>query len=242
MVWVVKHVIIIANSHPLWWRQFHTLGLSSTTPRNPHGGVRGSQWVSVSWFGLRGHSLGAVPQSRLSSLPGIHCRHLGQLRHVTPLTWRGNSLAWELGSSREAASTRSYGAGQRMGNNYLVHMRRCNSPIWVMWKYQHKCILGAHNRVKRHTLYPRHHSWAFVIPKNARNAESKYQAKAVPILLLARCFDNLHLLLQWCSAGFQTLDISYLKCRSNHSATLAWCVIVCAHGCERNTACLKSIF
>jgi hypothetical protein len=42
----------------------------------------GSQQVPVSRFGLRGHSLGAVPKPRLSSPSGLHCRHLGRSADV----------------------------------------------------------------------------------------------------------------------------------------------------------------
>ncbi len=37
-LWVVKHAIPISNSSPLW-HPFHTLKLSSTTPRDPHRGM-----------------------------------------------------------------------------------------------------------------------------------------------------------------------------------------------------------
>ncbi len=58
--------------------------------------------------------------------------------------------------------------------------------------------------------------------RNSWNAKDKHQPGAVPILLLLTgCFDNLPLLKQRFLAGFWTHGISYLKCQSNHLATLA---------------------
>jgi hypothetical protein len=62
--------------------------------------TREFQQGPVSWFGLYGHSLGAVPQPRLLSPSGLHCRHFWEKRrcvsvllpqHGTTLTLRGNS-------------------------------------------------------------------------------------------------------------------------------------------------------
>jgi hypothetical protein len=50
--------------------------------------------------------------------------------------------------------------------------------------------VSARNQVRRHRLYPGHYSKVFVIPENAQKSETKHQSKAVPILLLANCFDK----------------------------------------------------
>ncbi len=91
-VQVVRHAIPIANSCPRW-HPFHTLGPSSTTlwdscGRQVTGACsRGFQRAPVSWFfGLPGHSLGAVPQPRLlsplrssSQVSQEKCRHVSVL-------------------------------------------------------------------------------------------------------------------------------------------------------------------
>jgi hypothetical protein len=100
--------------------------------------TRGSQQVPASRFGLCGHSLGAVPQPRLLSPSCLHCRHLQEkCRHVsvllpqrgTALTLRGNFSMKVLASQTEAASARSYGAGQITEIKYQLHMGRYNGPI-----------------------------------------------------------------------------------------------------------------
>jgi hypothetical protein len=61
----LKHAIPIAKSPP---HDAHSIPWDSVVlPLGTLGGAwaRGSQRVPVSWFGLRGHSLGAVPQPRL---------------------------------------------------------------------------------------------------------------------------------------------------------------------------------
>ena len=101
-------------------------------------GVPTSPCISV--IGLRGHSLGAVPQPRLlsplrSSSQAFQekCRRVSVLlpQHRTALTGRGNSflLALELGCfSREAAIARCYAAGRRTGKNYRLQMGDTTAP------------------------------------------------------------------------------------------------------------------
>ena len=71
-----------------------------------------------------------------------------------------------------------------MGNNYQLHMGKCNGPDQVVQKNGHECTISERNQVGRHGLYSRHYSRVFAAPKNARNTETKHQSGAVPILLL----------------------------------------------------------
>jgi hypothetical protein len=94
----------------------------------------------ISVIGLHGHSLGAVPQPRLSSPLRSSsqafqekCRCVSVLlsQHRIALTGRGNSflLALELGwFSREAAIARCYGARQGTGIYYQLHMGGTTAP------------------------------------------------------------------------------------------------------------------
>ncbi len=47
-----------------------------------------------------------------------------------------------LASQTEAASACSYGAGQRTGINYQLHMGRYNGPIWVVKKHNTNLLLA----------------------------------------------------------------------------------------------------
>ncbi len=90
-VQVIKHVILIANSCPRW-HPFHTLGLSSNTLWDPRGwlleghaqGVPTRPCILV--IGLRGNSLGAVPQPWfLSPLGSSSQAFRDKRRHVSVL-------------------------------------------------------------------------------------------------------------------------------------------------------------
>jgi hypothetical protein len=54
-----------------------------------------------------------------------------------------------------------------------------------MQKHGHECTISKRDQVGRHGLYSRHYSRVFIAPKNAQNAETKCQSRAIPILLLA---------------------------------------------------------
>jgi hypothetical protein len=96
------------------------------------------------------------------------------------LTLRGNFSMKVWASQIEAASTCSYGAGQRTGFNYRLHMGRYNGPDQVMQKHRHKSTIGKRHQVGRHGLYSGHDSGVFIAPSNAQNAETKRQSGAVP--------------------------------------------------------------
>jgi hypothetical protein len=49
--------------------------------------------------------------------------------HGTALTLRGNFSMKVWAPQIEAARARSYGAGQRMGINYQLHMGRYSGPV-----------------------------------------------------------------------------------------------------------------
>jgi hypothetical protein len=51
-------------------------------------------------------------------------------------------------------------------------------------------IFSIRSQVRKHGLYPGHYSRIFVLPKNAQNAETKRQLRAVLIILLANCFND----------------------------------------------------
>jgi hypothetical protein len=93
--------------------------------------------------------------------------------HGTALTLRGNFSMKVWASQIEAASTRSYGAGQRIGINYRLHMGRFNGFVQVVQKHGHESTISKHHQVGRHGLYSGHYSGVFVAPTNARNAETK---------------------------------------------------------------------
>jgi hypothetical protein len=91
-------------------------------------------------IGLRGHSLGAVPQPRLLfSLGSSLQAFLGEVQTCvcSPSSTQDSSdqegqlflLALELGGfSREAAIACCYGAMRRTGNNYRLHMGDTTAP------------------------------------------------------------------------------------------------------------------
>jgi hypothetical protein len=147
---VVKHAILIAKSSPPW-RPFHTLELSSTTPWDPRGGMHNGVptspciLVSTQWPQLGGlfHNLDSVPVR--SSLQAFweKCRRVSVLlpHHKTALTLRGNFSMKVWASQIEAASARSYSAGQRMGINYQLHMGRYNGPVQVVQKHRHESTI-----------------------------------------------------------------------------------------------------
>jgi hypothetical protein len=101
-------------------------------------------------------------------------------QHGTALTLRGNFSGKVLASQTEAASARSYGAGQRTRIKYQLHMGRYNGPIQVMQEHRHEYTISKCHQVGRHGLYSGHYSGVFVAPTNARNAETKHQSGAVP--------------------------------------------------------------
>jgi hypothetical protein len=172
---VVKHVIPIAKSSPPC-RPFHTLELSSTTPWDPRGGVHKgvptspciSVWTPWPQLGGLFHSLDSVPiRSSLQAFWEKRRRVSVLLPHQgTALTLRGNFSMKVWASQIEAASVCSYGAGQRMGINYRLHMGRYNGPIQVVQKHGHKSIISKRHQVGRHGLYSGHYSGVFVAPTN----------------------------------------------------------------------------
>ncbi len=182
-------------------------------------------------IGLHGHSLGAVPQSRLSSPLRSSsqrfqkkCRRVSVLlpQHRTALTGRGNSLALELGCfSREAAIARCYGARQGTGNNCQLHMgdtmapsKSCRSTdmnvlLAIITKWEDMgCTLGT---TPGYSLLPRTHKM-----QKPGVSQGLY-----PILLLA--------LLTLMTSPYTSLDVSQdlnprpqlLKASVYHSATSA---------------------
>ncbi len=52
--------------------------------------------------------------------------------------WHVANMLATFSAKREAASARIYGAGQRRGNNYRLHLGRCNGLVWVMQKHSAK--------------------------------------------------------------------------------------------------------
>ncbi len=103
-------------------------------------------------------------------------------------------------------------------------MGRCNGTVWVVQKHGHKWTITKRNQVRRHGLYSGHYSGVFIAPKIAQNAETKRQAGAVPILLLA--------FLALTTSAYTSLGVSQglnpqrwlLKASVYHSATSAvWC-------------------
>jgi hypothetical protein len=63
-------------------------------------------------------------------------------RCVSVLLPGGNFSKKVLASQTEAASTRSYGAGQRTGSKYQSHMGRYNCPVQVVQKHGHGSLLA----------------------------------------------------------------------------------------------------
>ncbi len=84
-----------------------------------------------------------------------------------------------------------------------------------IWHYAHKEIL-ARNQVGRHSMYSGHHPRIFATPKNARNAETKRQSGAVPILLLVIPAST--------TSAYSSLNV--LQELNHYSATSAVC---CRH-------------
>jgi hypothetical protein len=101
-------------------------------------------------------------------------------QHGTALTLRGNFSMKVMASHIEAASARCYGAGQRTGINYRLHMKRYNNPVRVVQKHGHESTFSDRNQVGRHGLYSGHYSGVFVASENARKAETKHQSGTVP--------------------------------------------------------------
>ncbi len=131
---------------------------------------------------------GAVPQPRLRPRQVFIAGITGEVQtcvfllphHGTALTLRGNFSMKIWTSQIEAASPRSYGAGQRTGINYQLHMGRYNSPIQVVQKQGHESTISKRHQVGRQGLYSGHYSGVFVAAMNAQNAETKHQSGAVP--------------------------------------------------------------
>jgi hypothetical protein len=73
----------------------------------------------------------------------------------------------------------------KAGIKCLSHTAKQEGPTQVAQKCGHKFHIGMCNQVERHRTYSGHYSGVFVAPKNTRNAETKRQSGAVPILLLA---------------------------------------------------------
>ncbi len=151
----------------------------------------------ISGFGLRGHSLGAVPQPRLLSPLGSSSQVFQEKRrhvsvclsqHGAALTGRGKLclLALECGCfSGEAAIARCYGARRGTGNYYQLHMRETTAPSESCRSTDTNVLLATRNQVGRHGLYPGHHSGIFVAPRTHKMQKPSVGQGLYPILLLA---------------------------------------------------------
>jgi hypothetical protein len=164
-----------------------------------HGGVlkRVPTSPCILVIGLRGHSLGVVPQPRLlspmrSSLQAFQekCRHVSVLlsQHETALTGRGNSfVSVRVGVLLRRSCHRTL-LWCKAGNGKLLPIahERYNGPVQVVRKHGHECIISGvatRNQVGRHGLYPGHYSGIFVAPRTHKM--QKPSVSQGPILLLA---------------------------------------------------------
>jgi hypothetical protein len=59
-------------------------------------------------------------------------------------------------------------------------MGRYNGPVRVVQKHGHESTISKCHQVGRHGLYSGNDSGVFIVPLNARNAETKRQSGAVP--------------------------------------------------------------
>jgi hypothetical protein len=149
--------------HSIPWDSV-VLPLGTPVGGNHRGVLRGvptSPYILV--IGLRGHSLGAIPQPRLlsplrSSLQAFreNRRHVSVLlsQHGTALTGRGNSFVsvrvWVLLRRSCHCTLLRCKAGNR--KLLPIAYERYNGPIQVVQKHRHECIisgLATHNQVRR---------------------------------------------------------------------------------------------
>jgi hypothetical protein len=148
-------------------------------------------------IGLRGHSLGAIPQPRLLS-PLRSSLHVFQEKHIhvsvllsqhgTALTGRGKLclLALEFRCfSGEAAIAHCYGARRGMGNYYQLHMRDTTAPSKSCRSTDTNVLLATCNHMGRHGLYSRHYSGVFIAPRTHETQKPSVGQGLYPILLLA---------------------------------------------------------
>ncbi len=200
-VQVVKHAIPIANS---WthWHPFHTLGLSSTTPRDsrgwqPWGRAQGGSneplylgyWTPWPQLGGCSTTWTLVPfevfiASILREPQACVCSPFS--------TWDSSDREGQLffvsvrvGVLLRRSCHRTL-LQCKAGNGKLLPIayERYNDPVQVMQKHGHECIvsrLATRSQVGRHGLYV-----PWLLPrdirrsKNAQNAETKHQSGAVP--------------------------------------------------------------
>jgi hypothetical protein len=93
-----------------------------------------------------------------------------------------SSSVWQ---SKTAAAHIARVRGKEQETRYLAGMGKCIGPTPERAERATLISILAHNQVGRHWVYSGHYPRIFVAPKNARNAETKCQSGAVPILLLA---------------------------------------------------------
>jgi hypothetical protein len=159
-----------------------------------HGGIlKGDPTrICILVIGLRGHSLGAVPQPSLLSPLRSSSQAFQEMRrrvsvllpqHGTALTGRGNSFfgSVRIGVLLKGSCHRTLlRCEAENGKQLTIAYARYNGPVRVVQKHGHECIISNRNQVGRHGLYPGHYSGIFVTPKNAQNAETKCQSGAAP--------------------------------------------------------------
>jgi hypothetical protein len=87
--------------------------------------------------------------------------------------------------SKTAAAHVARVRGEEQETRYLAGMEKQIDPTLEHAERTTLISILARNQVGRHWVYSGHYPRIFVASKNARNAETKRQAGAVPILLLA---------------------------------------------------------
>ena len=134
----------------------------------------------------------AILQPRLLPRHNIDCRRRADMclcsifELWTTLKDGVKSIISSIGRSKTAAAHVARVQGKEQETRYLACMGKCIGPTQnVQRSAQHLISILAHNQARRHWVYSGHYPRIFVAPKNARNAETKRQSGAVPILLLA---------------------------------------------------------
>jgi hypothetical protein len=103
----------------------------------------------------------------------------------TTLKDRVEIISSSGGQSKTAAAHVARVRGEEQETRYLARMGKCSGPTQNAQSAQHLISILARNQARRHWVYSGHYPRMFIAPKNARNAETKHQAGAVPIPLLA---------------------------------------------------------
>jgi hypothetical protein len=167
------------------------LGAQKYYPLGPLGGActRGSQRILVSWFGLHGHSLGAVPQPRLHPHQVFIAGILGEAQTCvcSPSSTRDSSdlkgqlLAWKFWLLRKKLPAHVAVVRGKERESTTECIWEDTTTLFELCRSRDmNLLLASITKWEDIGLYSGHYSGVFIAPENARNAETKHQSEAVP--------------------------------------------------------------